>query len=77
SPTSSVPLEDVTTRIQLAYGFAVTAPDAERDAPSPMACPHCGGHLIYRMMILPQHDRLLRGSPAWPSARPLQEVSSG
>jgi hypothetical protein len=56
SPSSSVPLEQVRTRIELAYGFAVATPEIETEPP-PLRCPHCGGKLIYWLSILPQRDR--------------------
>lgn len=56
SPSASVPLEEVKTRIELAYGFAITTPNTEAETLSPMRCPHCGGTLVYWRSIVPQPD---------------------
>lgn len=73
SPSSSVPLDEVKTRIEVAYRFAVTTPETNIEPPPPMTCLHCGGTLIYRRSILPHHDSRRQR----PSSIPLQEVPSG
>lgn len=77
SATSAVPLEDVRTRIEMAYGFAVSTLEAAIEPLPPMTCRHCGGTLLYRQSILPHHDTHRQGDPKGPSWRPLQEVPSG
>lgn len=77
SPSCAVPFEEVKTRIEMAYGFAVRTPETAIEPPPPLTCRHCGGILIYRWSILPHHDRTRWAYSAWPSARPLQAVSSG
>jgi hypothetical protein len=64
SPSSSVPLEEVKTRIELAYGFAITTPKIKTEPLPPLPCPYCGGTLVYWRSILPLPDR---GAIAKPS----------
>ncbi len=77
SPTSSVPLDAVKSRIEMAYGFAVSTPETEIEPLPPMTCRHCGGTLIYRLSILPHHDNHRHGLSPGPSWTLLQEVPSG
>jgi len=67
SATSAVPLEDVRTRIEMAYGFAVSTLEAAIEPLPPMTCRHCGGTLLYRQSILPHHDTHRQGDPKGPS----------
>jgi hypothetical protein len=53
SPTSSVSLEDVKARIEMASGFAVAAPEAAREPPAALRCRHCGGALRFYRLVLP------------------------
>jgi hypothetical protein len=53
SPTSSVSLEDVKARIEMASGFAVAAPEAAREPPAARRCRHCGGALRFSRLVLP------------------------
>ena len=47
SPTAKVSLNEVKTKVELAYGFTVTVPDAELPPwPQPL-CQVCGGRLRY------------------------------
>jgi hypothetical protein len=57
SPSSSVPLEEVKTRIELAYGFTITTPEIETEPLPPMCCPYCGGTLVYWQSIVPLRHR--------------------
>ena len=51
-----MPIEEVKARIELAQGFAVRAPqDAPAEvstASTAMCCPHCGGRLHWRSVVL-------------------------
>jgi len=52
-PGSSVKLREVSSRIELAYGFDVETPSTEIEPLPPITCPDCGGSLKYRGSILP------------------------
>lgn len=52
-PSSSVPLNEISARIELAYGFDVKTPSRKIEPLPPITCPDCGGTLIYRGSILP------------------------
>ena len=56
SPSFGVPLEDIRARIELAQGFARATPKPEIEIVplAPLRCPHCGGELQYRRVILPR-----------------------
>lgn len=64
SPSSSVPLDEVRARIELAYGFAVPMPEIEITPPPPLRCPSCGGTLVYWLSILPQRDHRAISKPS-------------
>ena len=58
SPSFAMPIAEVKGRIELAHGFAVNLP---QDAPAAVAttrtawcCPHCGGKLLWRSVVLPR-----------------------
>jgi hypothetical protein len=53
SPSSSVPLEDVKARIEMASGFALEAPEAASAPPAALRCRHCGGALRFYRLVLP------------------------
>ena len=55
SPSSSVPLEDVNARIEIATGFALAAPETETTSEPPPAlrCRQCGGALRFSRFVLP------------------------
>ncbi len=53
SPSSSVPLEDVKARIELAHGFAGPTPDTPLEAAATLRCRHCGGVLRFSRLVLP------------------------
>ena len=56
SSSCSMPIEEVKGRIELAQGFAARAPqDAPAEvstASTAMCCPHCGGRLHWRSVVL-------------------------
>ena len=52
SPSSSVPLEEVNARIEMASGFALAAPEAAREPPAALRCRHCGGALRFSRLLL-------------------------
>ena len=58
SPSFSMPIEEVKGRIELAQGFAVSAPrDAPAEVSTPraaMCCPQCGGRLRWCSVVLPR-----------------------
>jgi hypothetical protein len=51
--SSSVTLEQISSLIQLAYGFDVAIPDTEVEPPAPMVCLKCGGTLKLLFVSLP------------------------
>ncbi len=53
SPSSSVPLEDVKARIEMASGFALTAPETTSEPPAALRCRQCGGALRFCRLLLP------------------------
>ncbi len=72
SPSFSMSLDELKTRVELAQGFALR--DSEIDlepsaAPAPRCCPHCGGRLRYQRAILPPRVRLPMTQPL-PAMRP-------
>jgi hypothetical protein len=51
SPTAKAPLEEVKAKVELAHGFAVTAPEVEpRASPQPL-CQVCGGRLRFHRSL--------------------------
>jgi hypothetical protein len=53
NPNCSVPLEKLTTLIQMAYAFALEMPHYEKNPMSLLTCPNCGGTLRYLASLLP------------------------
>jgi hypothetical protein len=53
SPSSSVPLEDVKARIEMASGIALAAPEAPSGPPATLRCRHCGGALRFSRLVQP------------------------
>jgi hypothetical protein len=53
SPSTSVPLEDVKARIEMASGFALTAPETTSEPPATLRCRQCGGALRFYRLVLP------------------------
>ena len=53
NPSSSVTLQEIAARIELAYGFAVKTPESDIEPAKPLYCPCCGGKLEYKYSILP------------------------
>lgn len=55
SPTANVTIDEVSARIELAYGFTLTAPEHSFEPLPPMNCKHCGFKLRYIFYILPKN----------------------
>ena len=53
NPSSSVTLQEIASRIELAYGFAVKTPESDIEPAKPLYCPCCGGKLEYKYSVLP------------------------
>jgi hypothetical protein len=53
SPSASVRVEDVKARIEMASGFALTAPETISEPPAALRCRHCGGALRFSRLLLP------------------------
>ena len=54
SPTSKVPLAEVKAKVELAHGFAVTAPEAELPSWPQPVCQVCGGRLRFHRSLRTQ-----------------------
>ena len=52
-PGCSIPLADVETMIEIAYGFGIRTPNKDVEKPLSAACPDCGGILVYCYSLLP------------------------
>jgi hypothetical protein len=80
SPSSSVPLEDVKARIEMANGFALTAPETTCEPPAALRCRDCGGALRFSRLLLPGDSAIASlaalGPPAGESAT-LSAVPAG
>ena len=62
NPNCRVPLDHVTTLIEMAYGFTVAfLPNTDLEPWQPITCPTCGGTLKLRSFLLP--SRVL----VWPA----------
>ncbi|SDL54595.1 Putative transposase [Geoalkalibacter ferrihydriticus] len=64
SPGFRISLEGVRARIELAFGFELTAPEVEPEPPPQILCRHCGHELVYRYSILPHRRRSLTAAPS-------------
>lgn len=53
SPNSSISLEEIKARIELAHGFALPAPESTIHAAATLRCRHCGGVLRFWGLVLP------------------------
>jgi hypothetical protein len=53
NPNCSVPLDEIETKIELAYGFNIETPEKPMTTEISLNCPHCGGKLIYQYSVLP------------------------
>jgi len=53
NPNCKVDLETIRGLIELSYGFTVAQPEIEIEPWQPPACPHCGGALKLRTILLP------------------------
>jgi len=62
SHSSTVSLEEVRAKIELAYGFEVTAPEAVAQPKPQATCCNCGSPLRYLFFMLPARH-LARGGP--------------
>jgi hypothetical protein len=70
SPGSKVPLEEVRTRIEMAFGFEIATPQVEPEPLPPMKCRHCDTPMIWLYSILPHREdwgTLLRNQVTCPS----------
>ena len=52
-PSSSVGLNEISSLIELAYGFNIDIPNREIEPLSSLYCPDCGGFLTYRGSFIP------------------------
>jgi hypothetical protein len=52
-PCSSIPLDDIRIRIEIAYGFIIKTTEIDQEKIPIPVCPFCGGHLIFFASILP------------------------
>jgi hypothetical protein len=77
APGSSVPLEDVKARIELAHGFAVAALEPPQEEAAPMRCRHCGGVLHFSRVVLPGDSALGLLGPLVGGSSMLSIVSAG
>ena len=64
SPTAKMPLEEVKARVELAYGFAVTAPEPPLARPETFVCKCCGGALRFHRSLRPGWRNSLSGDLA-------------
>jgi len=77
APGSSVPLEDVKARIELAHGFAAAELEPPPEAAAPMRCRHCGGVLHFSRVVLPGDSALGALGPLVGGSSMLSLVSAG
>jgi len=53
NPNCAVPLDRVSTLIQMAHGFQIALPPTDLEPWPPITCPTCGGTLRLRSLLLP------------------------
>jgi hypothetical protein len=53
NPNCGVSLDQISTLIELAYGFNVALPKSDLELWQPITCPSCGGTLRLRSLLLP------------------------
>ena len=53
NPNSSVPLDQISALIEMAYGFTLAVPKPEIEPMPMMTCTVCGGTLRYRCLLVP------------------------
>jgi hypothetical protein len=53
NPNCGVPLDHISTLIELSYGFNVVLPNTDLEPWQPITCPSCGGTLKLRSLVLP------------------------
>jgi Putative transposase/Transposase zinc-binding domain len=53
NPNCGVSLDQISTLIELAYGFNVALPNTDLEPWQPITCPSCGGTLRLRSLLLP------------------------
>lgn len=56
NPNCKVDLETIRALIELSHGFTVAQPELQLEPRQPMACPHCGGALNLRGIVLRARD---------------------
>jgi hypothetical protein len=69
SPSFGLPLEEIRARIELAQGFARATPAQaiHLEPLLPMRCPHCGGELHYRRVIVPRSRIVMNIGTTFPN----------
>jgi hypothetical protein len=53
NPNCGVPLDHISTLIEMSYGFNVVLPKTDLEPWQPITCPNCGGTLRLRSLLLP------------------------
>ena len=53
NPNSSVPLDQISALIEMAYGFTLAVPEPEMEPMPMMTCAVCGAILRYRCLLVP------------------------
>ena len=53
NPNCGVPLDRISTLIEMSYGFNVVLPNTDLEPWQPIRCPTCGGTLRLRSLLLP------------------------
>jgi hypothetical protein len=61
NPNCAVPLDRVSTLIELSYGFNVALPNTDLEPWQPITCPACGGPLRLRSLWLPSRVLMWSG----------------
>jgi len=61
NPNCGVSLDQISTLIELAYGFNVALPNTDLESWQPITCPSCGGTLRLRSLLLPTSVRVWSG----------------
>jgi hypothetical protein len=61
NPNCGVSLDQISTLIELAYGFNVALPNTDLESWQPITCPACGGTLRLRSLLLPTSVRVWSG----------------
>jgi hypothetical protein len=61
NPNCAVSLDQISTLIELAYGFNVALPNTDLEPWQPITCPTCGGTLRFRSVLPPASVLLWSG----------------